>query len=129
MRSIIEVVLVAASFGIIHLSDAHQDKFSNASPNENSKNSATVSSGDAGRNKDVAWDEFNHRGTLTWACRNIYTGNFVNITDCADKPKFDMVWPDKNVPGNYTGGGMADSATWPPKAKSEGSIPEAPKLK
>ena len=50
---------------------------------------------------DYAWDEFNHRGRMIWACRGVQSGAFVPPELCAFKPKIDSQWPDKTVPGNW----------------------------
>jgi hypothetical protein len=50
---------------------------------------------------DYAWDEFNHRGRMVWACRGVQSGAFVPPELCAFKPKIDSQWPDKKIPGNW----------------------------
>jgi hypothetical protein len=50
---------------------------------------------------DYAWDEFNHRGRMIWACRGVQSGAFVPPELCAFKPKIDSQWPDKKIPGNW----------------------------
>ena len=50
---------------------------------------------------DYAWDEFNHRGRMIWACRGVQSGAFVPPELCAFKPKTDSQWPDKKIPGNW----------------------------
>jgi hypothetical protein len=74
----------------------------------NRNGSAEVAEKSAGKPKsDVAWDEFRHRTNMVWACRNIYTGFIVNTYKCKDQPKEDKVWPDKDVPADYSGQGIA----------------------
>lgn len=51
----------------------------------------------------VAWDEFVHQGKMTWSCREIATGKFVNKSSCATQVKEDTVWPDKKIPPHYKG--------------------------
>jgi hypothetical protein len=50
---------------------------------------------------DYAWDEFDHRGRMIWACRGVQSGAFVPPELCAFKPKIDSQWPDKKIPGNW----------------------------
>lgn len=52
----------------------------------------------AGAQHDYAWDEFNHRGRMVWACRDVQDGAIVADELCLSKPKKDTRWPDKNVP-------------------------------
>ena len=49
------------------------------------------------------WDQFNHRGTLLWACRGSKTGNVVANSYCASQPMVDSRWPDKKTPEGYSG--------------------------
>ena len=55
----------------------------------------------AGVRHDYAWDEFNHRGRMVWACRDAQDGAIVADELCLSKPKNDKRWPDKNVPPDW----------------------------
>ena len=48
-----------------------------------------------------SWDSFQHRTTTIWACRGVQSGQFVDDSYCAFKPKLDKVWPFKNIPGHW----------------------------
>lgn len=113
-RSIFTIAC-SSLFAISMPSIAHQAQASGTSDHVTPKTTAALNTMSQDAKKEVAWDEFNHRGTMMWACRNIYTGNIVNPSLCTDQPKEDKVWPDKQVPADYRGGGIADSMAWPPR--------------
>lgn len=50
---------------------------------------------------DYAWDQFSHRGRMTWACRGLQSGRFVGPELCTFKEKVDTHWPDKKIPGHW----------------------------
>lgn len=51
----------------------------------------------------MAWDAFNHRGTIIWMCRGVTTEKFVKRSYCDSAPKVDSQWPSKDIPPNWPG--------------------------
>jgi len=51
----------------------------------------------------MAWDAFQHRGSIVWMCRGVTTGNFVDRSYCASEPRTDSQWPGKEIPAHWTG--------------------------
>ncbi len=51
----------------------------------------------------TAWDNFNHRGTIMWACRDLASGNMVSKSMCHGLVKDDRHWPGMTVPPDYRG--------------------------
>jgi hypothetical protein len=51
----------------------------------------------------AAWDNFNHRGTVIWACRDLASGNMVSTSMCHGLVKDDRHWPGMAVPPDYRG--------------------------
>jgi|GEM_PF-2425806 len=50
-----------------------------------------------------AWDSFNHRGAVMWACRDIASGAIVANSMCHGLPQVDRQWPGMAVPPDYRG--------------------------
>lgn len=51
----------------------------------------------------TAWDNFNHRGTVMWACRDLASGAMVSTSMCHGLVKDDRHWPGMAVPPDYRG--------------------------
>ena len=51
----------------------------------------------------TAWDNFNHRGTVMWACRDLATGDIVSSSLCFGLTRDDRHWPGMAVPPSYRG--------------------------
>ncbi|MCA1857007.1 hypothetical protein LE190_13885 [Massilia oculi] len=51
----------------------------------------------------AAWDNFQHRATIVWACRQVNSGEFVADKFCRNKVMNDHQWPGMDVPENYRG--------------------------
>jgi len=97
MRLVLIALLIAAQFAsTAYGQDKPKADDSHASPADQ-KSTALAEPVDY----DYAWDEFNHRGRMIWACRGVQSGAFVQPELCAFKPKIDSQWPDKNIPGNW----------------------------
>jgi hypothetical protein len=97
MKFVLVALLIAAQFA----SDAYgQDK-----PKSNDSRASTTAQKSTELPEpvdfDYAWDEFNHRGRMIWACRGVQSGAFVPPELCAFKPKIDSQWPDKKIPHNW----------------------------
>ena len=51
----------------------------------------------------TAWDNFNHRGTVLWACRDLASGDMVSTSMCHGLTKDDRHWPGMAVPPGFRG--------------------------
>lgn len=51
----------------------------------------------------TAWDNFRHRSTVMWACRDLASGDIVSTSMCYGLPKNDRQWPGMAVPPSYRG--------------------------
>ena len=94
-------LLIASFIAIQFLPGAYcQDK---PKLNDPQSSSTTRKSAElpAAVNYDYAWDAFNHRGRLIWACRGVQSGDYVASELCAFKPKVDSQWPDKKLLGSW----------------------------
>jgi hypothetical protein len=49
----------------------------------------------------TAWDNFQHRTNVMWACRQVVSGEFVANRFCRDQARNDRQWPGMAVPQNY----------------------------
>lgn len=50
-----------------------------------------------------AWDNFNHRGAVMWACRDLASGDIVSTSMCYGLTKDDRHWPGMAVPPSFRG--------------------------
>lgn len=51
----------------------------------------------------TAWDNFKHRSTVMWACRDLASGDIVSTSMCHGLPKNDRQWPGMAVPPSFRG--------------------------
>lgn len=51
----------------------------------------------------TAWDHFRHQTAVTWACRDLATGEIVSSSMCHALPMHDRQWPGMAVPPSYRG--------------------------
>ena len=97
MRKLMLAILSLGLVSTIGCASTQKDQ-----PKNDSK-SANTASPESNTKPKVAWDEFYHRGKLTWSCREVESGKLVPEGQCANEVKSDSVWPDKNVPPDYNG--------------------------
>ena len=57
----------------------------------------------SGFDTGYAWDQFDHRGRVMWACRDIKTGEIVANELCEFMEKTDTQWPGKATPESWRG--------------------------